>query len=42
MNSLRCALIEVQRRRARQAGICIPVEIRKTARKVLTLRHGFL
>jgi hypothetical protein len=29
-------------RRPRQVGICIPVEIRKIARKVLTFRHGFL
>jgi hypothetical protein len=39
---LRCALTEVQRRRARQVAICIPIEIIKIARKVLTLRHGFL
>jgi hypothetical protein len=39
---LHCAPTEVQRRRARQSGVCIPGETRKIARKVLTRSHGFL
>jgi hypothetical protein len=35
-------LTEIQRSRARQVGVCVPVEFRKIARKVLTFRHGFL
>jgi hypothetical protein len=42
MNYLRCASTEVDAQAARQVDTCVRGEIRKIAKKVLTLRHGFL